>query len=75
MLVERSVYEDKNFQDKLKDAATSMKVGSVWNPDVYKRQVRVRVVAVRASLLRVELDIHRGMEALLVGHVDRTRVV
>ena len=22
----------KNFQDKLKDAATSMKVGSVWNP-------------------------------------------
>ena len=31
--------------------------------------VRVRVVAVRASLLRVELDIHRGMEALLVGHV------
>lgn len=32
MLVERSVYEDKNFQDKLKDAATSMKVGSVWNP-------------------------------------------
>ena len=31
--------------------------------------VRVRVVAVRAALLRVELDIHRGMEALLVGHV------
>lgn len=31
LLVERSVYEDKNFQDKLKDAATSMKVGSVWN--------------------------------------------
>ncbi len=30
LLVERSVYEDKNFQDKLKDAATSMKVGSVW---------------------------------------------
>ena len=28
----RQVYEDKNFQDKLKDAATSMKVGSVWNP-------------------------------------------
>lgn len=32
LLVERSVYEDKNFQDKLKDAATSVKVGSVWNP-------------------------------------------
>lgn len=31
LLVERSVYEDKNFQEKLKDAATSMKVGSVWN--------------------------------------------
>lgn len=31
LLVERSVYEDKNFRDKLKDAATSMKVGSVWN--------------------------------------------
>ena len=30
LLVERSVYEDKNFQDKLKDAATSLKVGSVW---------------------------------------------
>ena len=30
LLVERSVYEDKNFQDKLKDAAESMKVGSVW---------------------------------------------
>ena len=30
LLVERSVYEDKNFQDKLKDAATSIKVGSVW---------------------------------------------
>ena len=30
LLVERSVYEDKNFQDKLKDATTSMKVGSVW---------------------------------------------
>ena len=32
LLVERSVYEDKNFQSKLKDAATSLKVGSVWNP-------------------------------------------
>ena len=32
LLVERSVYEDKNFQEKIKDAATSMKVGSVWNP-------------------------------------------
>ena len=31
--------------------------------------IGVRVVAVWASLLRVELDIHRGMEALLVGHV------
>lgn len=31
LLVERSVYEDPNFQEKLKDAATSMKVGSVWN--------------------------------------------
>jgi RHH-type proline utilization regulon transcriptional repressor/proline dehydrogenase/delta 1-pyrroline-5-carboxylate dehydrogenase len=31
LLVERSVYEDKNFQEKLKDATTSMKVGSVWN--------------------------------------------
>lgn len=30
LLVERSVYEDKSFRDKLKDAATSMKVGSVW---------------------------------------------
>lgn len=32
LLVERSVYEDKNFREKMKDAATSMKVGSVWNP-------------------------------------------
>lgn len=31
LLVERSVYEDKNFRDKLIDAATSLKVGSVWN--------------------------------------------
>lgn len=31
LLVERSVYEDKNFREKLKDAATSMKVGSVWD--------------------------------------------
>ncbi len=31
LLVERSVYEDKDFQNKLKDAATSMKVGSVWD--------------------------------------------
>lgn len=30
LLVERSVYEDQNFQDKLKDAATSLKAGSVW---------------------------------------------
>ena len=30
-LVEKSVYEDKDFQNKMKDAATSMKVGSVWN--------------------------------------------
>lgn len=34
LLVERSVYEDKNFQSKLKDAATSLKVGSVWNPEI-----------------------------------------
>lgn len=32
LLVERSVYNDRNFQSKLKDAATSMKAGSVWNP-------------------------------------------
>ncbi|MDR0939486.1 MAG: bifunctional proline dehydrogenase/L-glutamate gamma-semialdehyde dehydrogenase [Mediterranea sp.] len=31
LLVERSVYEDPNFKEKLKDATTSMKVGSVWN--------------------------------------------
>lgn len=31
LLVERSVYEDKEFQNKLKDAATSLKVGSVWD--------------------------------------------
>lgn len=30
LLVERSVYNDPNFQSKLRDAATSMKVGSVW---------------------------------------------
>ena len=32
LLVERSVYEDKSFQEKLKDATTSLKAGSVWNP-------------------------------------------
>lgn len=31
LLVERSVYEDESFQSKMKDAATSLKVGSVWN--------------------------------------------
>lgn len=31
LLVERSIYEDPNFQDKLIDAATSMKTGSVWD--------------------------------------------
>lgn len=31
LLVERSVYDDPDFREKLKDAATSMKVGSVWN--------------------------------------------
>ena len=33
------------------------------------RIVGVGVIAVWASLLRVELDVHRGVEALLVGHV------
>ena len=33
------------------------------------RVIGVGVVAVRASLLRVEPDVHRGVEALLVGHV------
>ena len=32
LLAERSVYEDKNFQKKLIDVATSMKAGNVWNP-------------------------------------------
>lgn len=31
LLVERSVYEDKSFREKMIDAATSLKVGSVWN--------------------------------------------
>ena len=31
LLVERSVYESKDFFEKLKDCATSYKVGSVWN--------------------------------------------
>lgn len=31
LLVERSVYEDPGFREKLVDAATSLKVGSVWN--------------------------------------------
>ena len=31
LLVERSVYESEEFRVKLKDCATSMKVGSVWN--------------------------------------------
>ncbi len=31
LLVEESVYNDKQFQEKLIDCATSMKVGSVWN--------------------------------------------
>ena len=31
LLVERSVYESEEFRAKLKDCATSIKVGSVWN--------------------------------------------
>ncbi len=31
LMVEESVYNDKTFQSKLIDCATSMKVGSVWN--------------------------------------------
>lgn len=31
LLVERSVYEDPSFKSKMIDAATSLKVGSVWN--------------------------------------------
>ncbi|MCI5662884.1 MAG: bifunctional proline dehydrogenase/L-glutamate gamma-semialdehyde dehydrogenase [Mediterranea sp.] len=31
LMVERSVYEDKDFREKLKDATTSMKTGGVWN--------------------------------------------
>ncbi len=31
LLVERSVYEDREFREKLMDAAISMKTGSVWN--------------------------------------------
>lgn len=30
-LVERSVYEREDFREKLRDCATSMKVGGVWN--------------------------------------------
>ncbi|MBR5039113.1 MAG: bifunctional proline dehydrogenase/L-glutamate gamma-semialdehyde dehydrogenase [Prevotella sp.] len=32
LLVERSVYKDPEFMEKLKDCASSLKVGSVWNP-------------------------------------------
>lgn len=32
LLVEKTVYDDPSFREKLKDAATSLKVGSVWNP-------------------------------------------
>ena len=31
LLVERSVYERKDFREKLRDCAISMKVGGVWN--------------------------------------------
>ena len=31
LLVERSVYEDADFQEKLKDCASSLKCGPVWN--------------------------------------------
>ena len=31
LLVERSVYDRQDFREKLRDCATSMKVGSVWN--------------------------------------------
>ena len=31
LLVERSVYENPEFKEKLKDCATSLKVGGVWN--------------------------------------------
>ena len=32
MLVERSVYDNPEFFEKLKDCASSLKVGGVWNP-------------------------------------------
>ena len=32
LLVERSVYENPEFFEKLKDCASSLKVGGVWNP-------------------------------------------
>ena len=32
LLVERSVYKDPEFMEKLKDCASSLKVGGVWNP-------------------------------------------
>lgn len=31
LLVERSVYDNPDFKEKLKDCATSLKVGGVWN--------------------------------------------
>ena len=31
LLVERSVYDDPDFMEKLKDCASSLKVGGVWN--------------------------------------------
>jgi len=33
LLVEKEVYDDTNFAEKLKDAVTSMQTGSVWEPN------------------------------------------
>lgn len=32
LLLDKKIYNDKNFKSKMKDAVTSMHTGSVWNP-------------------------------------------
>lgn len=60
-LVERSVYEDPSFKEKLKDAAESMKVGSVW----YEGNIVGPMITNKNDKLLESLNLQPGEEWLV----------
>jgi len=67
LILEAEVYDDPHFKEQLKDAVSSLKVGTPWN---FSSKVVPLIRAPEGALLKGLTELEEGEEWLVKPHVD-----